>query len=243
MKLSKMGLIFLSSLYISKVYSIGAELVYDPLNVYQTTITAANSAIQVADQAKQLQAQLQNLKNYDGSSTQWSNIQQLLEQLSSTVSQGNALSYSAQNMNQDFATKFPGYKPQNDYDQSYKIWSSTTMDTLRNTLASAGLQANAFSDEQSTLDTLKGLSTSATGRMQAVQVGNMIAAEQVGQTQKLRQLIISQTDAQNTYMAYKVQQKQAQQASADNLLNHPLPYPKYGTGQGFGVNNMPKLNQ
>jgi P-type conjugative transfer protein TrbJ len=240
MKVVKICLILISCIYISKVYAFGAELVYDPWNYFETAVSAANSATQVTAQAKQLQTQLLNLKNYDGNSTQWSNIQQLLEQLSNTVSQGNALSYSAQNINQEFADKFPGYKPQTNYDQSYQNWSSTTMDTLRNILANAGLQANAFSNEQTTLDTLKNLSTSAQGRMQAVQVGNMIAAEQVGQMQKLRQLIISQTDAQNTYMAYKVQQQQAQQASADSLLNNPLPYPKYGTGHGFG--EMPQLN-
>ena len=144
--------------------------------------------------------------------------------------------------NNEFMQKFPGYKPQQDYDKSYQGWSSTVMDTLKNILTSSGMQASAFSDEQATLDQLKTLSTTAQGRMQAVQVGNMIAANQVGQMQKLRQLVISQTNAQNAYMAYKVQKEQAEQAANNNLLNTPLAYPKYGSGQGFGKGNMPQMS-
>ena len=174
--------------------------------------------------------------------TQWSNAQSLLQQLGDTISQGNAISYSMQNVEGAFQQKFPGYQSQQNYSKSYQNWASTGMDTLRNILGSMGMQAGTFSDEQTTLNTLKNLSATSQGRMQAVQTGNMIAAEQVGQMQKLRQLVMSQTNAQSTYMAYKIQQQQAQQAASDNLLDNPLPYPQYGTGKGFGANNMPKLN-
>jgi P-type conjugative transfer protein TrbJ len=45
------------------------------------------------------------------------------------------------------------------------------------------------------------LSDSAEGRMQAIQVGNMFAAEQFQQLTKLRQLMMAQINAQNVYMA------------------------------------------
>jgi P-type conjugative transfer protein TrbJ len=236
-------IVIIISIYCSMAFAdgVGAQIVWDPWNLAQTTASATTAAQQLANQYQQLQYELNNYKNYDGNKTQWSNVQSLLQQLASVTSQGNALSYSMQNMNEAFKKKFPGYKTQKNYDTAYQDWSSTTMDTLRNTLMSAGMQANSFSTEQGTLNQLKTLSTTAQGRMQAVQVGTMIAAEQVGQMQKLRQLIISQTNAQNAYMAYHVQQEQAQQAAENNLFNNPLPYPKYGSGKGFGANDIPTL--
>jgi P-type conjugative transfer protein TrbJ len=221
---------------------MGVDVVIDPWNLAQTTQQATTAATELANQYKQIQYELSNLKNYDGNQMQWSHAQSLLQQLGSTTERGNALSYNMQNLDMAFKQKFPGYAPSQNYNEAYQGWSSTTMDTLRNTLLTAGMQANAFDDEQNTLDQLKSLSTTAEGRMQAVQVGNMIASEQVGQMQKLRQLVISQTNAQNTYMAYRVQREQAQEVADENMFKHPLPFPKYGTGQGFGVGNMPQIN-
>lgn len=233
-------MLFISAVVFSDAF--GQAAVYDSANFWKNAAIAISTADIATSTAESVKNELLNLKNYDGNITQWSDAQQLLEKLANTVSQGNAISYTAQNMNDEFKNKFPGYQPQQDYDKAYQGWSSTVMDTLRNILASAGMQANTFSDEQATLDELKRLSTSAQGRMQAVQVGNMIAANQVGQMQKLRQLVVSQTNAQNAYMAYKVQKEQSEEAAANNLLDHPLAYPKYGSGQGFGKGNMPQIS-
>jgi len=63
------------------------------------------------------------------------------------------------------------------------------------------LHADDFADEQRRIQTLTALSDSAEGRMQAVQAGNMLAAEQIQQLVKLRQLMMAQINAQNVYMA------------------------------------------
>lgn len=233
MRLLSVGLIFLCGFYCATSFA-QLSIVLDPTNLVQNTTSAVNSV-------QLLKNQLTNLQNFNSDPT-WSDISPILNQLASEIQKGNALAYSAKNMDQVFHNKFPGYKPQTDYDTEYQNWSETTMDTIRNVLASAGIQSNAFGDEQNTLDTLKSLNDTSVGRMQAIQVGNKIAAEQVGQMQKLRQLIISQTNAQNAYMAYNVQKEQAQEAATHNLLNHPIDYPKYGTGQGFGADNLPHIN-
>jgi type IV secretion system protein TrbJ len=77
------------------------------------------------------------------------------------------------------------------------------------------LHGEDFPAEQARIDSLTALSDSAVGRMQAVQTGNMIAAEQVQQLVKLRQLVMAQVNAQNVYMASQAN-REAQRAATQS---------------------------
>lgn len=207
-------------------------IVYDPTNWFQNSITAANTAKQLVNEAEQLQIALKDIKNYDGNRGQWANIQNLLQQLGSEVQQGQALSYSIQNLDGQFKQTYPGFASSENYLEDYKTWSQTSMDTLRGTLGSAGLQANQFSGEQTTMNQLASLSQTAEGRMQALQVGNMVSLQEVAQLQKLRQLVIAQMNAQNTYAAYEIQKDQSAEASSSNWVNASAqPFPHYGVNK------------
>jgi len=216
-----------------------AEIVYDPTNWIENAATAAQTLTIATQQAQQIAMDLANIKNFEASQGQWSNVSNELQQLGNIVQQGQAISYNMNNLDQAFQQKYQGYHPTQNYSQEYQSWSNTTLDTLRTILNSAGLQASFLSSEQSRLDQLKYLSQSSTGRMQAVQAGNMIATETVGQLQQLRQLVIAQTNAQNAYMAYQVQKDQTAQASADNWIqNAEVDWPGY-RDKGYGANNLP----
>lgn len=217
------------------------ELVHEvsPENVIQNTITASNSVKQLLNQAQQIQIELQNKQNLQGHENTWSNTQPLLQQLASNAEKGQALAYSMQGIDQQFHRVFPGYVASTNYQTDYQHWAESTQDTLRNTLGNAGIQANSFGNEQQQLHALAGLSNSAQGRMQALQISNRLATQQVGQMQKLRQLIINQTNAQNAYMAYEVQKEQAQQATLNAWITHSdIKFPRY-RNHGFSVANFP----
>jgi P-type conjugative transfer protein TrbJ len=238
MQLSKLikyliGIIFISFV-ITFLLCLNAKafIVYDPTNWIQNAATAANTAQQLEKQAQALEVALRDIKNYDGSVGQWANIQNLLQQLSNEVKKGQSLAYNMQNLDSLFQQKYPGYAATHDYKQSYSIWSQTALDTMRGTLESAGMQSRQFDSEQSALNQLSILSQSANGRMQALQVGNMIATQQVAQSQKLRQLVIAQINAQNTYASYQIQKDQSATASASAWIDAgDTSFPRYGSGQ------------
>src|SRR5262249_26570257 len=94
-------------------------------------------------------------------------------------------------------------------------WTRTTLDTLRGILNVVRLHGEDFASEQARIAALTALSDSAVGRMQAVQTGNMIAAEQVQQLVKLRQLVMAQINAQNVYMASRAN-REAQRAATQS---------------------------
>src|SRR5439155_26140633 len=88
-----------------------------------------------------------------------------------------------------------------DWSREYDTWTRTTLDTLRGTLNSVRLHAGDFATEQSRIQALQAMNDSAEGRMQALQLGNMMAGEHLQQLVKLRQLVLAQITAQNVYIA------------------------------------------
>ena len=183
-----------------------AAVVLDPSNLVQNTISALkavesviNEVQMLANQVKQIENMVQNTRNYAGV---WDReALPRLMRLGQIIEQEQAITYAMAAMDRTFRERYPGYRPITDWATAYDQWTRTTLDTLRGSLASMRLHADDFADEQRRIQTLTALSDSAEGRMQAVQAGNMLAAEQIQQLAKLRQLMMTQINAQNVYMA------------------------------------------
>ena len=183
-----------------------AAIVLDPTNLIQNTISALkaiesviNEVQMIANQVKQIENLVQNTRGYAGVWDQ--EALPRLMRLGQIIEQEQAIAYAMAGMDRVFRDRYPGYKPVTDWAAAYDQWTRTTLDTLRGSLAAVRLHADDFADEQSRIRTLTALSDSAEGRMQAIQTGNMLAAEQVQQLAKLRQLMMAQINAQNVYMA------------------------------------------
>jgi P-type conjugative transfer protein TrbJ len=183
-----------------------AAIVLDPTNLIQNTISALkaiesviNEVQMIANQVKQIENLVQNTRAYAGV---WDREAfPSLVRLGQIIEQEQAIAYAMAGMDRVFRDKYPGYRPITDWAAAYDQWTRTTLDTLRGTLAAVRLHADDFADEQRRVQTLTALSDSAEGRMQAIQAGNMLAAEQIQQLAKLRQLMMAQINAQNVYMA------------------------------------------
>lgn len=135
-------------------------------------------------------------------------IQSDLLGLQRIVQGGNALSYAMGNLDSQFMAKFAslGYAPPNGttYSQRYATWSQTAMDTTRKTLDAAGLQNTQMQSELGLAQELQQESQSAAGEMQALQVGNQIATEEVDQLIKLRQLMQADITSKAVFQAKQI---------------------------------------
>src|SRR5205809_7789432 len=183
-----------------------ASIVLDPTNLIQNTISALkaiesviNEVQMIANQVKQIENLVQNTRAYAGV---WDReALPSLVRLGQIIEQEQAIAYAMAGMDRVFRERYPGYRPITDWATAYDQWTRTTLDTLRGSLAAVRLHADDFADEQRRIQTLTALSDSAEGRMQAIQAGNMLAAEQIQQLAKLRQLMMAQINAKNVYMA------------------------------------------
>jgi P-type conjugative transfer protein TrbJ len=160
-------------------------------------------------------ATVQSQKIGDG---QWTEISSNLSKLAGTVKTGNSLAFFSSSSAEDFKRTFPGFNPKENPQRRYAEWSKTSLDSIAGALAVIGMQAKDFDDEEKTTKSLKTLGQSSAGRMQALQVGNMIATEQVSQTQKLRGLMMAQAQAENAYMATQQQDKDNTRAAEERFF-------------------------
>lgn len=173
----------------------------------------AQQAEQLVQQMQMVQNQLTNLQKLPTS--YWQTDSGYLQNLINLVASGNALALNAQNLTQQFQQKYPGWSGGKGYLDSYNTWYGTTNAQLANTLSADGYQAQNFATEAQALNQLEQASQSSTGRMQAIQAGNQIAAMEVNNMQKLRALTIAENQSQVAYRKQQLQQQQAQvQATA-----------------------------
>ena len=191
--------------------------VIDLANLAQNTRTALQMVESVLKEIEIIRNQMTQIENMVQNTARWAGTWDAealprLRRLGQIIEQEQAIAYQMAGIDAEFRRRFPGYRPVTDWGREYELWVRTAMDTLRGTLNAARLHAENFATEQGRIEALQRMSDSAAGRMQALQVGNMMAAEQLQQLVQLRQLILAQMNAQNVYMAHQVN-REAQEAA------------------------------
>lgn len=217
---------------------------YSYLNYLEDLKTAVNTTQALQKQAEQIQHQIEMLK-WEAKNTstvndyQWQNIQGLIGNIDAQSQQGQALSYSAQNLDAQFREKYPNFAGssygQMNYQKAYQAWNASTLDTLRGVLNANQISATNFNSEHDALMQLKNQGANVKGRLQALQVVSEISAENVNQLQELKRIMMAQSSAQNSYMAYQVSQKSFQEQNMQSISDHiQTDFPKYQNNSAFG---------
>jgi P-type conjugative transfer protein TrbJ len=173
------------------------------------------------------------------SQTDWGRAFANLQRLGRVVQQGQALAYSYRDLDRLMQWTYPGYAEysrtvlhQQTFGERLQSWNRTSMDTMQGTLQAMRLQANLFQEEESTMQALQVMSQNAVGRMQALQAGNMIAAQQVRQVQMLRQLLMAQMGMQAAFLAGR-EDKEAAQDAAYRQFMRPTGRPVLDNGKRY----------
>jgi P-type conjugative transfer protein TrbJ len=147
-----------------------------------------------------------------------------LQALANIVQQGRALAYSMANLDEEFRTRFTGQGYRGiTYLEEYAEWSQTSLDTTLSALRAVGLQASQLENEQTVLQGLRELAVTADGRMQAIQVTNQIAEQNVQQLMKLRQLMMADISAKAAWQAEQTQRDMANTAAARRFFDYAPP--------------------
>ena len=163
-----------------------------------------------------------------------------LEKLAQITRKGYEISYGNREVEKNFKSKHKGYrdylyqnkKDSEYFDKKYNQWSNENSQTIADSLRIANKQHTDFSSENNTLTTLNALSKSAKGRMQALQIGNLIALQQIGQIQKLRQLTMAQIQMQSAYMGSETDKETLQKSQIRNFYK-PNTKTRVGNGDKF----------
>ncbi len=167
-----------------------------------------------------LEQELANLRlnNQTLSAQAWHNAAEDFNKLANLANQNQALSYAMTNINESFIQRYPGFQQGGTYEANYAGWSNTAIDSLRGSLVSTQEQSQQLIQEANRLNQFQNLSQSSQGRLEALQLAHQIALEQITQMQKLRQLMMLQIQAQNTYMAAQEQKDALRRAQVQTLF-------------------------
>jgi P-type conjugative transfer protein TrbJ len=184
----------------------------------------AKQILQYAIQVQQLAYAIRNTVH--GGPASLTNIAGDLNQLATVVQGGQALAYSLGGQDVVFRQTFPGYQPvfgalpaAGTYQNKYAIWAQTSLATTQGILRGVGLQGKLLATEQGVLSVLRALSASnILDRNDAINLTGQLAAEQVGQLQKLRELQLEDMTSKAAYQGYVIQRQAASEAATQQFF-------------------------
>jgi len=156
-------------------------------------------------------------------------IFELMAEAERILETGNQMAYSADGLEDFMQEKFKTYGDylqairddggiiRESFENRFKEWNSNHRTAIRQIMASHNFHADQIETSQARLETLQELSRTATGRMQAAQVGHKVAIEQVKQIHELRSIIMEQSNLHASFFAHK-QAMEAEQSAATEYL-------------------------
>lgn len=186
----------------------------------------AKQLLQYAIQVQQLADAIKNTTH--GGPAALSNVSADLTLLANVVQGGQAIAYSMGNQDVVFRTTFPGYQPVmapapgvGTYQSRYAQWVQTSLATTQGILRGVGLQGKLLATEQGVLSVLRTLSASnLLNRNDAINLTGQLAAEQIGQLQKLRELQLEDMTSKAAYQGYVIQRQAASEAATQHFFNY-----------------------
>ncbi len=220
----------------------GKVPVIDVTNWIQNYAQYVEAYQQTTGQLEIIQHMTRNLMTHG--SPQWGEVATLINRLQGALETGNSIAYSMADLATLFQQRFPGYEPVQDFPTRFESWSATTLDTLRGVLVSTSINVSDLPNVQAALDALRALNSASSGRLQALQVGNMIASHQVEELAKLRQLMAAATNAQTVYLASQEAKHAGAEASFSQFIfSGETDIPTRRPGEGFGRDAVPELTK
>ena len=214
------------------LFGVG-DIVLDPVNLVQNTMTAARTLEQINNQIRQLQNEAQMLINQarNLASLPSSVVGQLRANLATTqrlIAQAKGLAYQVSNLDAEFARLYPeqyaatvsGNQMFQDARQRWK----NTLNGLQTTMQMQAQASQNLSDDEGVLADLVGKSQSAVGALQAMQAMNQLLALQAKQSIQTQRLQITQDRAASLELARQAAATERGREVTRRFLGSGTPY-------------------
>ena len=159
------------------------------------------------------------------------NFLNMAQQMKQSMEQGQAIAYTAANINQRFQQSFKGYDQylrqaqggNLDFSAQYKQIFQTTKDTALNALKALGIQERDLHNDQQFMGRLRQAMNSAKGTEAAIAVANQLAYHQTQSIQKLQKTVMTQANLQAEWIAHQNDTEAARQAQIKAMDSDLLP--------------------
>lgn len=196
------------------------------LNNLQLANSYSQMLTNYTTQLQQYQAQLKNLER--GSAGQiGAEVPGIMRGIGTIMAGTNSIGGTMASIDSNFANTFKSPLAQS-YADRFKSLTTTSTATLGASAGAAGLQRDTMEAETAALNKAFNEVQSTDGTVAAVQKLGAINAQQVQQTQAMRELIATQNIASSTWMASQDAKGQAKEDVNTNIMRvkkRPLPTP------------------
>ena len=161
------------------------------------------------------------------------NLFEVFGQIEQAYEEGVALAHTMEDVEDFFTERYETYEQyltaieevgfidDGQIRQRLERWNRTHLATIRGTLKAHGIHADQIDSAKNRLALLQQKSRTAEGRMQALQIGQEIATEEVRQLHELKSIVMEQSNLHATYFAFK-QSQQADEAAQAEWMNRDL---------------------
>ena len=168
----------------------------------------------------------------------------LLDEVEGIIETGTGIAYTAQGLEDFMREEFETYDTYlgileadgeivvERYRERFRDWNDGHRDMLRSVMSAHGMIAEQIDTEEARINTLQDMSTTAEGRLEAMQIGHEIAIEEVKQLQQLRQLIIQQSTMHASFFAVK-QAMDAEREATDTFITMEMEQVPIDNGKGY----------
>jgi len=210
----------------------GALEVTQLANFVQLVDVALSEARNLRYTIQQYEIMYENFRNLPNQIRQQAEAD--LRQLADIVRTGLSVAYSSAQIDEDYRRQHrdfdyyanlsrgsDGERDHQFFSDHYRDWSQSNHDSVRGALRAAGLQAQQFRREESAVRAIENQIQSASGTKQLLQAGGSIAALQVEQLQKLRQLQMAQIQLQTAQTGGALDREAENDADLQRALTPP----------------------
>ena len=163
------------------------------------------------------------------------NVFEIFRGIEALIQEGDALAHTGQDSERFFRERYDdytgfydelttrGYIDRQPVVERLQTWNNTHRSTIMNTLRAHGIHADEIVTAEQRLSLLQEKSRTAAGRMQALQVGQELASEQIKQMHGLKEILMEQSNLHSSYFAYVAATKADQEAHSEYLHREIMP--------------------
>ena len=163
------------------------------------------------------------------------NVFEIFRGIEALIQEGDALAHTAQDSEQFFRDRYDdytgfydelttrGYIDKQPVMERLQTWNNTHRSTIMNTMRAHGIHADEIVTAEQRLSLLQEKSRTAAGRMQALQVGQELAGEQIKQMHGLKEILMEQSNLHSSYFAYVAATRADQEAHGECLHREIMP--------------------
>lgn len=188
--------------------------VIDAANIVQTTITAKKSIDQLQTMVDNLK-QLKDSVNFD--------YKAYFKDVLGVTNFMESIAYARADFEQVFKEKFKNYEifvdlakgetGYEDFEKIYRTLGTTTRDTVNSSLKQLNLSIAEMNKDEKSIDKLREMSKTANGNRQVQQVAHQIQLKIIEQSKKLQQVLMSNVQVQNSWVAKQNAKEEMQHAA------------------------------